>query len=52
MNITIDNKKYQLNLAPIKLGDKVYNPLSNVIMVIDEEDDILYVNENYYLISE
>jgi lipopolysaccharide assembly outer membrane protein LptD (OstA) len=49
--IKIDNKEYQLSLeGNIRFGDTVYNPLSDVIMIIDEEDDISYVNDNYYLV--
>lgn len=35
----------------IKPGDLVYNPLSNVIMRVDEEDDMIYVNETYFDIN-
>jgi hypothetical protein len=49
--IKIDNKEYHLSLdGYIKFGDTVYNPLSGVIMEVDEDDDIFYVNDNYYLV--
>ena len=49
--IKIDNKEYHLSLdGYIKFGDTVYNPLSGAIMEVDEEDDIFYVNDNYYLV--
>jgi hypothetical protein len=49
--IKIDNKEYQLSLdGKIRFGDTVYNPLSGVIMKVDEDDDIFYVNDNYYLV--
>lgn len=35
----------------IKIGDLVYNPLSNVVMTIDKEDDLKYVNDNYFKVS-
>jgi len=49
--ITIDNINYILSFDEIKIGDKIYNPLSGVIMKIDEEDDINYVNDTYYLVT-
>ena len=49
--IKIDNEEYHLSLdGYIKFGDTVYNPFSGVIMEVDEEDDIFYVNDNYYLV--
>ncbi len=38
-------------MSKIKVGDLVYNPMSNVVMLIDEEDDLNYVNEAYFKIN-
>lgn len=35
----------------ISVGDFVYNPLSNVVMTIDEEDDLKYANDNYFKVQ-
>jgi hypothetical protein len=32
----------------IKKGDLVYNPYSDVSIIIDDENLMLYVNDNYY----
>lgn len=32
----------------IKSGDFVYNPLSNVVIPMDDEDDLEYANDNYF----
>jgi len=37
----------QISDDEIVAGDIVYNPLSNVIMPIDDEDDLTYVNQVY-----
>lgn len=52
-NITIVLKKetFKLSKKTIKSGDLVFNPISNVILLIDDEDDIKYVNDNYWLIK-
>jgi hypothetical protein len=46
-----NNKEYHLSLdGNIRFGDTVYNPFSGLIMKVDEDDDIFYVNDNYYLV--
>lgn len=40
--------KYKISMDDSNPGDLVYNPLSNVIMYVDEEDDFDYVNTLYY----
>ncbi len=47
-SVTVEGITYQLSDKHIKVGDSVYNPLSDVIMTVDSEDDIHYVNDNYY----
>jgi hypothetical protein len=43
----------QLNIdADILPGDTVYNPISNVVMTIHEDDNLVYANDNYYKIKD
>ena len=39
----------------IKIGDYAilieYNPISNSVTLIDKDDDLIYVNENYYKVQ-
>lgn len=37
--------------SEIKPGDLAYNPLSYCVMLIDNEDDIHYVNDTYFKIN-
>ena len=38
-------------MSKIKSGDWIYNPLSNIVMIIDEEDDLTYANGSYFKIK-
>jgi len=40
--------KYKVSLDNLKPGDLVYNPLSNVLMYVNEDDDFDYVNTHYF----
>jgi hypothetical protein len=47
--IKVGRTKYKISLDNIVIGDTAYNPLSNVIVKItEEEDDLVYVNEVYF----
>ena len=50
--VKLDGVIYKLTYDEIFIGDDVYNPLSGCIMVVDEEDDLEYVNDYYYKIKE
>jgi len=49
--IQIDGISYKLLFDEIKVGDEVFNPFSEVIMPVDEDDDLQYVNDNYFKIE-
>ena len=40
-----------LSADEIFIGDHVYNPIMGSIDLVDEEDDLDYVNETYYKIE-
>jgi hypothetical protein len=46
--VTIGNKEYRLTVGDIKVGDIVYNPLSNRIKKVGDEENLKYANETYY----
>ena len=35
----------------IEIGDLVYSPYSDATIIVDEEDDLTYINEHYTLIK-
>ena len=48
----VDQKNiFKINYGKIKCGDYAYNPFSDCVMLIDTEDDLPYVNENYYKVQ-
>jgi hypothetical protein len=48
----LDQKNiFKINYGKIKFGDYAYNPFSDCVMLIDTEDDLPYVNENYYKVQ-
>ena len=48
----LDQKNiFKINYGKIKCGDYAYNPFSDCVMLIDTEDDLPYVNENYYKVQ-
>ena len=49
-SIIRDGKLYKLSTqSQILIGDKAYNPISNMVMEIDEEN-VDHANEEYYLV--
>lgn len=50
-DVTINGVRYTLSADEIFIGDNVYNPIMGSIDLVDEEDDLYYVNENYYKIK-
>ena len=47
--VTYEDKTYVLSYDEIKVGDSAYSPLSGAVFIIDEEDDLVFVNGAYYL---
>lgn len=35
----------------IKVGDLTYNPIADVVIIIDEDDDLDYVNNTYHFVE-
>ena len=48
LHVLFQRNMFKINYRNIKVGDYAYNPFSDCIMYIDEEDDIHYVNDHYY----
>lgn len=49
--VDIDGDKYvspDNQFEQIKVGDFAYNPNAEVVIPIGEDDDLTYVNDNYY----
>lgn len=51
LTVLDQNKIFKINYGKIKCGDYAYNPFSNCIMLIDTDDDLPYVNDNYYKVQ-
>lgn len=48
----LDEKNiFKINNGNIKIGDYAYNPISDCINLIDEDDDVPYANETYYKVQ-
>ena len=47
LKVISEKNMFKINRRNIKVGDYAYNPFSDCIMYIDEEDDIYYVNGSY-----
>lgn len=51
LHVLFQKNIFKINYRNIKVGDYAYNPFSDCIMYIDEEDDIHYVNDCYYKVQ-
>ena len=47
LHVLLQRNMFKINRRNIKVGDYVYNPFSDCILYVDEEDDIHYVNGSY-----
>jgi hypothetical protein len=47
LRVIFENNMFKLSRKELKIGDYAYNPFSDCIIYIDEEDDICYVNGSY-----
>ena len=55
VNIFLEKNIFKISNGKIKIGDYAilieYNPISNSVTLIDKDDDLIYVNENYYKVQ-
>jgi len=48
----VDQKNiFKISKGKIKVGDYAYNPHSTSVTLIDEDDDLIYVNETYHKVQ-
>ena len=52
VNIFLEKNIFKISNGKIKIGDYAYNPISDCVMLIDTEDDLPYVNDNYYKVQD
>ena len=51
LRVISEKNMFKINYRDLKIGDYAYNPFSDCIMYIDEEDDIHYVSGSYYKVQ-
>jgi predicted mannosyl-3-phosphoglycerate phosphatase (HAD superfamily) len=48
----LDQKNiFKINYGKIKIGDYAYNAISSSVTLINEDDDLIYANDNYYKVQ-
>ena len=47
LRVLDEKNMFKINREELKVGDYAYNPFSDCIHYVDEEDDICYVNGSY-----
>jgi len=47
LHVLLQKNMFKVNRTKIKVGDYAYNPFSDCIHYVDEEDDLIYVNGSY-----
>ena len=51
LRVILEKEMFKLGKGKIKIGDYAYNAISNSVTLIDKDDDLIYVNENYYKVQ-
>lgn len=51
LRVILEKEMFKLGNGKIKIGDYAYNAISSSVTLIDEDDDLIYVNENYYKVQ-
>jgi len=51
LRVILEKELFKLSEGKIKIGDYAYNPISSSVTLIDEDDDLTYVNETYYKVQ-
>lgn len=51
LRVILEKDMFKLSKGKIKIGDYAYNPHSSSITLIDEDDDLIYVNETYHKVQ-
>lgn len=51
LRVILEKEMFKLGKGKIKIGDYAYNPHSSSITLIDEDDDLIYANDNYYKVQ-
>ena len=51
LRVILEKEMFKLGKGKIKIGDYAYNAISSSVTLIDKDDDLIYVNENYYKVQ-
>ena len=51
LRVILEKEMFKLGTGKIKIGDYAYNAISSSVTLIDKDDDLIYVNENYYKVQ-
>jgi len=51
LRVILEKEMFKLGNGKIKIGDYAYNGNTSSVTLINEDDDLTYVNENYYKVQ-
>lgn len=51
LRVILEKEMFKLGKGKIKIGDYAYNAISSSVTLIDEDDDLIHVNDNYYKVQ-
>ena len=51
LRVILEKEMFKLGKGKIKIGDYAYNAISSSVTLIDEDDDLIYANDNYYKVQ-
>ena len=51
LRVILEKEMFKLGTGKIKIGDYAYNAISSSVTLIDEDDDLIYANDNYYKVQ-
>ena len=51
LRVILEKEMFKLGKGKIKIGDYAYNAISSSVTLINEDDDLIYANDNYYKVQ-
>jgi len=51
LDLIREKDMFKISNGKIKIGDYAFNPISSSVTLIDEDDDLIYVNETYHKVQ-
>jgi hypothetical protein len=51
LDVIREKDMFKISNGKIKIGDYAFNPISSSVTLIDEDDDLIYVNETFHKVQ-